>query len=162
MLISGMSNNFTIPVSNVSRVTRINTDNSVDSSTRVKEATECATCENRMYVDGSNESDVSFKAPGHISPEQSYAKVLSHEQEHVSNAVAKGNKPGNQLLSASVSLKMSTCPECGRRYVAGGLTKTTIKYNEASPYDKGRKIIEGSFFRGMNIDKTALNLISLF
>ena len=153
MHINGMSNNYTIPISNINRVTPVNTDNSVDSSAKIKGVTECTTCENRMYVDGSNESDVSFKAPGHISPEQSYGKVLSHEQEHVSNAIAEGNKPGKQLLSATVSLKMATCPECGRRYVAGGLTKTTMKYTESSPYEKGRKLIEGSFFKGMNVDK---------
>lgn len=153
MQISGMSNNYTIPISNIGRVTPVNTDNSVDSSAKVKGTTECTTCENRMYVDGSDESDVSFKAPGHISPEQSYSKVLSHEQEHVSNAIAKGNKPNAQLMSATVSLKMATCPECGRRYVSGGLTKTSIKYTESVPYEKGRKLIEGSFLKGMNIDK---------
>ena len=153
MYIGGMSNNYTIPISNINRVTPVNTDNSVDSSAKIKGVTECTTCENRMYVDGSNESDVSFKAPGHISPEQSYGKVLSHEQEHVSNAIAEGSKPGKQLLSATVSLKMATCPECGRRYVAGGVTKTTMKYTESSPYEKNRKLIEGSFFKGMNVDK---------
>ncbi len=153
MYIGGMSNNYTIPVGSVGRVTPVNTDNSVDSSSKIKGTTECTTCENRMYVDGSNESDVSFKAPGHISPEQSYSKVLSHEQEHVSNARAKGSKPNAQLMSATVSLKMATCPECGRRYVAGGLTKTAIKYTEESPYDKGRKLIEGSFLKGMNVDE---------
>ncbi|MBR3833759.1 MAG: hypothetical protein IKJ73_05550 [Lachnospiraceae bacterium] len=153
MKIDGMSNNYTIPISNVGRVTPVNADNSVDSSAKVKGVSECTTCENRMYVDGSNESDVSFKAPGHISPEQSYAKVMSHEQEHVSNAVAKGNEPNAQLMSATVSLKMATCPECGRRYVSGGLTKSTIKYTESIPYEKGRKTIEGSFLKGMNIDK---------
>ena len=32
---------------------------------------ECETCKNRKYVDGSNEGDVSFKAPAHIDPNQS-------------------------------------------------------------------------------------------
>lgn len=153
MYIGEISNNYTIPISGVGRVTPVNTNNTVDSSSKVKGTTECSTCESRMYVDGSNESDVSFKAPGHISPEQSYARVLSHEQEHVSNAVAKGNDPGKELLSATVSLQMATCPECGRRYVAGGLTKTIVKYTESNPYEKGRKLVEGSFFKGMNIDK---------
>ena len=35
----------------------------------VEEDHECETCENRTYVDGSNENDVSFKSPGHIAPE---------------------------------------------------------------------------------------------
>lgn len=154
MNISGMSNNYTIPVSNIGRVTPVNTDNTVDSSGKIKGTTECTTCENRKYVDGSNESDVSFKAPGHISPENSYATVMSHEQEHVSNAVAKGNKPNAKLMSVSVSLKLATCPECGRSYVAGGLTKSSIKYTEEVPYEKGRKLLEGSFLKGMNVDKT--------
>lgn len=154
MYIGGVSNNYTIPISNINRVTPVNTDNTVDSAAKVKGVTECATCESRMYVDGSNESNVSFKAPGHISPEQSYGKVLSHEQEHVSNAIAEGNKPNARLVSATVSLKMATCPECGRRYVAGGLTKTTMEYSESNPYDNGRKLIEGSFVKGMNVDES--------
>ena len=64
----GMSNNYTIPVSNVGRVTPVFTDNTVDSSRKVAPV-ECQTCKNRRYQDGSNEM-VSFKAPGHISPEQ--------------------------------------------------------------------------------------------
>ncbi len=155
MYIGGMSNNYTIPISNISRVTPVNTDNSVDSASRVKETTECETCENRQYVDGSNESDVSFKTPGHISPEESFSKVSAHEREHVSNAIAKGKKPGAKLISASVSLKMGTCPECGRRYVAGGVTETQIKYDKSNPYDAGRKIVEGSFLAGANLDKKA-------
>lgn len=153
MLIGGMSNNFTIPVSNVSRVTPVNTDNTVDSSSRVRGAVECQTCQNRKYVDGSNESDVSFKTPGVIKPGESFAKVSAHEQQHVSNAVAKGSKPGAKLISASVSLKMGVCPECGRTYVAGGETKTQIKYSESNPYEKNRKSAEGSFLVGSNIDE---------
>lgn len=154
MYIGNVSNNYINPMSSAGRTMSINTNDSVNSSSKVNEVTECATCESRMYVDGSDESDVSFKAPGHISPEQSYSKVLSHEQEHVSNAIAKGNEPNARLISASVSLKMATCPECGRCYVAGGLTKTTMEYSKSSPYDSGRKLIEGSFVKGMNIDKT--------
>ena len=153
MLIGGMSNNFTIPISNVSRVTPVNTDNTVDSSSKVRGAVECQTCQNRKYVDGSNESDVSFKTPGVIKPGESFAKVSAHERQHVSNAVAKGSKPGAKLISASVSLKMGVCPECGRTYVAGGETKTQIKYSESNPYEKNRKSAEGSFLVGSNIDE---------
>lgn len=154
MQIGGINNNYNIPMNTINRTTPVETSNTVSSSSKVEGVTECTTCESRMYVDGSNESDVSFKAPGHISPEQSYSKVMSHEQEHVSNAKAKGSKPNAQLVSATVSLKMATCPECGRRYVAGGLTKTAIKYTKESPYDNGRKLIEGSFLKGMNMDKS--------
>ena len=44
---------------------------------------ECQACKERKYQDGSNDPGVSFKAPGHISPESSAAVVMSHEQEHV-------------------------------------------------------------------------------
>lgn len=155
MYISGMSNNYTIPISFAGRVTPVNTDNTVDSASKIKPTTECSTCENRKYVDGSNESDVSFKTPGVIKPEQAYAKVSAHERQHVANAVAKGNEPGAELVSASVSLKMSVCPECGRSYVAGGQTVTQIKYTEGNPYEKNRKSAEGSLLIGNNIDATA-------
>lgn len=116
---------------------------------------ECQTCKGRKYVDGSDEGNVSFKAPGHISPGASASVVSAHEQEHVANAVREGNKEDNQLISASVSLKMSVCPECGRSYVSGGVTKTTIKYQESNPYESARKTIEGSYLRGQTVDLVA-------
>jgi hypothetical protein len=116
---------------------------------------ECQTCKNRRYVDGSNEANVSFQTPSHISPQSSFAVVSSHEQEHVSNAVKEGSKPGNQLLSTSVALKTAVCPECGTSYISGGTTRTTIKYNEANPYESARRTIEGSYLKGMNIDYVA-------
>lgn len=152
MNIGGMSNNYTIPVSNVGRVTPVSTDNTVDSSAKVKPAAECGTCQNRKYVDGSNENNVSFKTPGVIRPEESYAKVSSHEREHVANAIAEGSKPGAELISVSVSLKMGVCPECGRVYVAGGVTNTQIQYSEENPYEKNRKSVEGSVLAGSNVD----------
>ncbi len=148
----GMSSSYIVPISNVDRVTNINTANNVDSSNIVKEV-ECQTCKTREYVDGSDEN-VSFKTPGRISPESSYSKVRSHEQEHVSNAISKSNSTeGAKLISASVTLKMGVCTECGKSYVAGGVTNTTIKYEKNNPYDAGRKVIEGSFLAGQNIDK---------
>ena len=54
MNIGSMSNNYIIPYSGVSRVTPVNADNTVDTSTKVKPV-ECQTCKNREYVDGSNE-----------------------------------------------------------------------------------------------------------
>lgn len=154
MFIGGMSNNFSIPISNVNRVTPINTDNTVDSASKVTGPTECKTCQARKYVDGSNEPDVSYKTPGNISPQQSYAKVSSHEREHVANAIAKGNKPGAKLISASVSLKMGVCPECGKTYVAGGETRTSIQYSEDNPYSKNQKKFDQSLLVGANIDQS--------
>lgn len=149
-----MSNNYVIPVSGTSRVTPISTDNSVASAPKVQPV-ECQTCKSRTYKDGSNEGDVSFKAPGHIDPSASYSKVMSHEQEHVANAREKTVGNDASLLSASVSLKIAICPECGRTYVAGGTTTTRIAYNENNPYERGQKTIEGSFLSGQNIDYSA-------
>jgi hypothetical protein len=153
MYISGMSNNYTIPVSNVSRVTPVNTDNTVDSASRLSKTGECQTCENRKYQDGSDENNVSYKTPGTITADQSYSKVSAHEREHVSNAIAKSSKSGAKLISANVTLKMGVCPECGRTYVAGGVTSTQIKYTESNPYERNRKSYEKEALTGANIDE---------
>lgn len=94
----------------------------------------CETCENRTYVDGSNESDVSFKAPGHIAPEAAASRVMAHEYEHVRNAYQEDKKEGKELVSVSVSLKTAICPECGKTYVAGGETRTTMRTGAESAY----------------------------
>ena len=112
---------------------------------------ECQTCKERKYIDGSDEGNVSFKAPGHIAPEASAGVVMSHEKEHVANAKREGNKPGNELVSATVSLKTAICPECGRSYVAGGTTRTLIKYGN-SEYDKNKKAADLDAVLGSNVD----------
>ncbi len=112
---------------------------------------ECQTCKERKYIDGSNEGNVSFKAPGHIAPEASAGVVMSHEKEHVANAKREGSKPGNELVSATVSLKTAICPECGRSYVAGGTTRTLIKYGD-SEYDKNKKKADLDALLGANVD----------
>jgi rRNA maturation protein Nop10 len=131
----------------------------VNENTRIfvgkSEALDCQTCKSRTYVDGSDEGNVSFKSPAHISPEASYAKVTSHEQEHVANAIRKGSEPGAKLISASVTLKTDICPECGKSYIAGGETFTQIKYNVNNPYEKSRKSLDESMLKGMNFDAVA-------
>lgn len=112
---------------------------------------ECQTCKERKYLDGSDEGNVSFKAPGHIAPEASAGVVMSHEKEHVANAKREGNQPGNQLISATISLKTAICPECGRSYVAGGTTRTLIKYGD-SEYDKNKKAADLDALLGANVD----------
>lgn len=153
-MMNGVSWNqsYRMPVSGTDYASPILSDKKAEESPQVKR-TECKTCKSRKYVDGSEEADVSFKAPGHISPGQSYATVMSHEQEHVANARQKASGKNARLLSATVSLKMAVCPECGRSYVAGGVTNTRIEYSEENPYDRGRKVIEGSFLKGQNVDK---------
>ncbi len=100
----------------------------------------CETCENRKYVDGSNEGDVSFKTPGHIDPSSAASVVSAHEHQHVANAVQEGSKPDAELVSVSVSLKTSTCPECGRTYVSGGVTHTVMKHTvDGSDIDDAKR-----------------------
>lgn len=116
---------------------------------------ECQTCKERKYQDGSDEN-VSFKAAAHIAPGAAGAVVRAHEGEHVSNAYTKAAKAGGQVVSASVSIHTGVCPECGRTYVAGGTTRTTIKYpNESNPYQKARKAQDALKLRGNNINYAA-------
>lgn len=116
------------------------------------DGTECQTCKQRKYQDGSDEM-VSFKSPAHISPESAGVAVRAHEQEHVSNAYKEAAVKGGKVLNASVSLRMEVCPECGRSYVAGGETRTQIKYyNEDNPYQKDLKAADYDKYAGMNTD----------
>ncbi|MBQ9765415.1 MAG: hypothetical protein IJW18_04395 [Lachnospiraceae bacterium] len=100
---------------------------------------ECEQCASRKYKDGSNEMNVSFKTPGHISPQASAAAVATHEQQHVSNAYKNAAKNNGEVLQATVTLKRAICSECGRSYVSGGLTRTMIKYTEENPYSRNAK-----------------------
>lgn len=116
---------------------------------------ECDTCKNRKYQDGSNEN-VSFKAASHISPSASGARVRAHEAEHVSNAYTKAAEKGGKVISAGVTIRTATCPECGTTYTAGGETRTVIKYpNESNPYQQNQKSIDAAIYPGANIDYVA-------
>ena len=113
---------------------------------------ECETCKNRKYQDGSNEM-VSFKAAGHIDPNSAASVVMSHEQEHVSNAYQKAELGNGEVVRASVRLKTDVCPECGRTYISGGETSTQIRYyNEDNPYQKDLKSADVSKYQGANVD----------
>lgn len=117
---------------------------------------ECETCKNRKYQDGSDESNVSFKAAAHVSPESAGAAVRGHEAEHVKNAYSNASKNNGKVLSASVSIHTAVCPECGRTYVSGGTTTTQIKYfNESNPYQKDMKSADSIKYRGANVDYVA-------
>ena len=107
-------------------------------------AVRCEECATRTYVDGSNESDVSFKAPGHISPQASAATVMAHEQEHVANAYQSAGQKNGQVIRATVTLDHAICSECGRSYVSGGTTGTTIKYTESNPYGANAKAFDAA------------------
>lgn len=108
----------------------------IEKSEKPKITTECQTCKNRKYQDGSNEM-VSFKTATHISPESAGAAVRGHEQEHVSNAYKKAALNDGEVLQASVAIHTAVCPECGRVYVSGGTTTTRIRYGgDSNPYEK--------------------------
>ena len=119
---------------------------------------ECETCKNRKYVDGSNEGDVSFKAPAHIDPDAAAGRVMGHEMEHVANARQEDAKENKELVSVSVTLHTSICPECGRVYVSGGETNTTMrtthgddkKNNAARQMLNGYKGVQNPYEREMN------------
>lgn len=117
---------------------------------------ECQTCKERKYQDGSNESDVSFKTPGHISPQASASTVMAHEREHVANAYQKASEKGGDVVSCSVTLRTGVCPECGTTYVSGGTTNTSISYpNESNPYQQNKKALDAIRYTGANIDYAA-------
>ncbi len=97
----------------------------VKSPQEVSEEGKCKTCEERKYKDGSNDMGVSFKTAAHIAPEQAAATVRGHEMEHVFREQAKADREDRQVVSQSVSLHTSICPECGKPYVSGGTTRTT-------------------------------------
>ncbi|MGN0481228.1 MAG: hypothetical protein ACI4EV_06625 [Lachnospiraceae bacterium] len=114
-------------------------------------AVECATCASRKYQDGSDEM-VSFKSPAHISPAASAGRVMAHEQEHVSNAYKDAGQNNGRVVNASVSIKTAICPECGRSYTSGGLTRTSIKYNEDNPYGRNMKAAQKEAMTGNSVD----------
>lgn len=118
--------------------------------------TECQTCKERKYQDGSNEGNVSFKSAAHISPNAAGAAVRAHEGEHVSNAYTKAEQGNGKVINASVSIHTSVCPECGRTYVSGGTTNTMIKYSdESNPYQQNQKALDAAQMVGANVDYVA-------
>ncbi|MBD5451818.1 MAG: hypothetical protein HDR25_04155 [Lachnospiraceae bacterium] len=144
------------PVSGVEEEKKSANPDEVKKPGRKSSPADCETCKNRKYQDGSDEGNVSFKSPSHISPESAAAKVRAHENEHVSNAYKKAAKKNGKVMNASVSIQTAICPECGRTYVSGGLTKTSIKYkNEDNPYTKNQKELDALQLRGANVDYAA-------
>lgn len=100
------------------------------------EKAECQTCKNRQYQDGSDDPGVSFKTATKLSPDEAATAVRSHEQEHVVRERAKAQREGRKVVSQSVTIHTSVCPECGRVYVSGGVTRTvTAPDDKADPKD---------------------------
>lgn len=112
---------------------------------------ECKTCRERKYKDGSDEM-VSYKTAAHISPSEAPMRVMAHEGEHVANAYKKAEQNNGKVLSVSVSIHTAVCPECGRVYVSGRETRTSIMYrkdDEDEAANDGREVL------GANIDLIA-------
>ena len=144
----GNAGSVSAPASEVDTEKRISPDE--EKQKKANGQIECETCKKRKYQDGSDEM-VSFKTASHISPESAATRVRAHEQEHVRNAYAKEATGEAKVLSASVSIQTSICPECGRTYVSGGLTTTKLKYNnEDNPYEQDRKARDYNKYAGMN------------
>jgi len=85
----------------------------------------CYTCDNRRYVDQSDDASVSFQTPTNISPNMAAAAVAAHENEHVRNEQARAQREDREIVNQTVTLHYDTCPECGKHYVSGGTTRTT-------------------------------------
>ena len=121
---------------------------------------DCETCKNRKYQDGSDEFDVSFQTPQHVDPSAAGAAVRAHEYEHVANAYQKAKETGGKVLSVGVSIHTAVCPECGRVYVSGGLTKSTIATptgesdKDKNPYDQQKDAINGMLNTGLRANLT--------
>ena len=99
------------------------------SPQEVVEESECETCKNRKYQDGSDDPGVSFKTATNVAPEQAASAVRGHEQEHVVREQAKAQREDRKVVNQSVTIHTAICPECGDVYVSGGTTRTTTKAN---------------------------------
>ena len=112
------------------------------SAQEVMEESECQTCKNRKYQDGSDDPGVSFKTATKIAPEQVASAVRGHEQEHVVREQAKAQREDRKVVSQSVTIHTAICPECGKVYVSGGTTRTTTMANpveEVKPAEDEKK-----------------------
>lgn len=112
---------------NASQTGQIQIDTQSKGVAGIEGVKECQTCKNRKYVDDSSDPSVSYQSPAHISPGQAAGKVMAHEREHVTNEQARADREDRKIVSQTVSLSASICPECGRVYVSGGVTRTVTK-----------------------------------
>lgn len=119
------------------------------SPREVMEESECQTCKNRKYQDGSDDPGVSFKTATNVAPEQAAAAVRGHEQEHVVREQAKARREDRHVVSQSVSIQTAICPECGDVYVSGGTTRTATKANPAQEQPEPPEYQEKSGFQAI-------------
>lgn len=146
------SSNYSTSTTPVTGVTPASETSKQRKTEKTESKGECQTCKSRKYVDGSNDAHVSFKTPKHIDPDTAASTVMAHEQEHVTHAKSKEGDPDVKSVNSSVSLKTAICPECGRSYISGGLTRTTITYGETK-YDENKKEYDKDALLGVNVDE---------
>jgi len=125
--VNGLANQVKMKVLGEDELGLLKRPDDVKTPQEVIEDSECKTCAERKYQDGSDDPGVSFKTAAHISPEQSAVKVRSHEYEHVVREQAKADRENREVVSQTVTLHTNICPECGRSYVSGGLTNTVTR-----------------------------------
>lgn len=155
-------------IDNVSNST-FNTSNNtqIDEPNRIDERylkrtgqVECSTCKSRKYVDGSDDSGVSYQTPTNISPLQSASKVTSHEREHFTREQADADRNDATVLSNTITVSHAVCSECGTPYVSGGKTTTVKRYSIEKENDKkyfNQQYFENSIGKHLakDIDKKA-------
>ena len=97
---------------------------------------QCETCETRTYQDRSNDSGVSMQMPTRLSPTEAASAVIAHEREHQVREAAKAEAEGRDVVSNEIRIFTSRCPECGRKYVSGGETRTVTVGGETNPANR--------------------------
>jgi len=127
----------------LNKVEKINGD-SVGEMSELHKTDGCQTCQNRTYVDGSNDGGVSFQTPTHIPPSAAAAAVSAHENEHVSREQDKAEQDGREVVNQNVRLHTSVCPECGVTYVSGGVTETTTAAKSQDNQDDAVQLLAAS------------------
>lgn len=94
---------------------------SADSSA-AQNKTQCSTCAQRAYKDGSDDAGVSFQTATSVPASTAGVAVASHEGEHVTRETAKAQEEGRIVTQAKVTFQYACCPECHKMYIAGGTT----------------------------------------
>ena len=111
-----------------------------------KPKTTCNTCSNRKYMDKSNDSSVSYQTPTKLNPRTAAMAVGAHEREHITNERAKADREGRKVISQSISMNYSVCPECNIMYTSGGTARTkTISKGDDASNESNAKPEPGSF-----------------
>ena len=90
----------------------------------VEPKSKCSTCESRRYVDKSDDASVSYQTPTKINPRMAALAVGAHEREHITNEKAKAGREGRDIVSQTVTINYSICPECNIMYPSGGSART--------------------------------------